>query len=116
MLAVRAAILALSFGLLSSPAKFHTAPSATSTSDSVRAVFRNDSSFACQIAVGLPRSSEMARFSPWKARPKIVLAEANQQFSEEADLGPVILPQGLGSPSSVAPNMPTLRPVSPLRC
>ena len=97
MLAVRAAILALVFGLLTSHSTFFSASTKSPAKDGVFAAFRLDSSAVRPVVVELPGSSTLAHFAPWKARPKIVLVEANYQFSEESDLGPVLLPGGLSA-------------------
>ena len=88
MLAVRAAIFALLLGLLSSHSIFFRSSTTSPAKDGVFAVFRLDSSLVRPVVVGLLNSSTVSRFSPWKARPKIVLMEADHQFLEESDLGP----------------------------
>ena len=78
--------------------------------------FRTDSSVPCPVSVRLSGSSKLVRFTAWKARPKIVLSETNHQFFDETDLGLVLLPTELTSPSLVAPTSPRLPTQSPLRC
>jgi hypothetical protein len=116
MLAVRATILALLFGLLTSHSTFFRASTTSPAKDGVVAAFRLDPSSVRPVVVEFPRLSTLARFTPWKARPKIVLVEANNQFSDETDLGPALLPSGLSTPSSIAPSAPRIRTLSPLRC
>jgi hypothetical protein len=116
MLAIRAAILGVLFGLQGSSSIFFNAPAASPAKDGVFAASQPDSPVICPVVFKLPCSSTLARFTPWKARPKIVLVEANHQFSEETDLGPALLPRGLCSPVSIAPSTPRLPTLSPLRC
>ena len=104
MFAVRATILTLFFGLLSSPSSFSAKSIASPAKDRVLTTFWIHSSAITQVAVALPDSSTITRFTAWKARPKIVLAETNHQFSDETDLGPVLVPSSLASPSSIAPS------------
>jgi hypothetical protein len=140
MIVIRAAFLAIFFGLPSWPSALFTQSDESPVKPCIFATVRIDSSIAGAIgfsrqafaqaaqrelvdssiagAIGfsLPRSSTFTRFSPWKARPKIVLAEAYDNFREETDLGPAVLPSGLGMPSSIAVTTPRVPTPSPLRC
>ena len=96
MFAVRAAILAVLLGLLSSPSTIR-APHQTDVSSERSCLCVVPARFADRPP-GLFSASalvDVSRFSPWKARPKIVLAEADHRLSEETDLGPVLFPSGL---------------------
>ena len=41
------------------------------------------------------RAATLAQFTPWRARPKIVLGETNHKLVDESDLGPVLVPSRL---------------------
>ena len=116
MIAVRAAALAIALCVLSPP--FTPAGSSDGTPLERRAVatFQLNSMIVRQVIFGLPRSSKLAHFAPWKARPKIVLGESDQKLPEETDLGPALLPSGLSSPMSTAPTTSRQPSLPPLRC
>jgi hypothetical protein len=116
MFGIRAALLALCFGFLSSTSSLFAQSGGSQAKDCVFAAVRVNSPTGGTVGLVLPRSSTLARFSPWKARPKIVLAEAYQAFREETDLGPAVLPSGLGSPSAMAVTLSRTPTPSPLRC
>ncbi len=83
----RVTILTLSFGLLSWSA---TSPAATTASPAkvrVLAAFPIGSTAECAVE-GRPRgSSTLTRFTAWKARAKIVLAESHIPCADETDSG-----------------------------
>ena len=116
MFAVRSAIIALVLGLLPSSAVPTGGPSPSTA--------RPHAATACRLApltlppvmFGLPQSSGLTRFIPWKARPKIVLGESDQQLFEESDLGPILVPGQHSVFASIASNSSRLPILSPLRC
>jgi hypothetical protein len=116
MFAIRAALLALFLSLFSSSAALSARSSASSAKDSVFAALPRDASIVCSVDVGIPHASTWTRFTPWKARPKIVLLETDYEFGAETDLGLVVIPRGLGSPSLIALAPPPVPTLSPLRC
>jgi hypothetical protein len=113
---IRAVILAIVFGFLSSALAFSARYGQFRGGEAHCAAYQVDSSAACPVAFGLPRSSSLARFIPWKARPKIVLAETDQQFADDVDFGPALAPNGHNSPVSIAASTPRFLTLSPLRC
>jgi hypothetical protein len=115
MFAVRAAVLAIAVSVLSPPFAPATVTSASTPQGRGFAIFELNSLIVRPV-FGLPRSSALTRFTPWKARPKIVLAEADQSLSEETDLGPVLVPHGVSSPVSTAKTTPRQPSFPPLRC
>ncbi len=63
-----------------------------------------------------PQSEALSRFTAWKARPKIVLAESDRQVVEETDLGPAPVPIGLISCTAMVLTFSRLSTPTPLRC
>lgn len=102
---------------------FLTFPSALSsrsepspTKPAVSAAIRFESPIAWSVRFELARASTLARFSPWKARPKIVLAEADHDVRAESDMGPAVVPSGRGSASLIVLHTSRVPALSPLRC
>jgi hypothetical protein len=116
MFGIRAALMALCFALLSSTSALFARSGESPAKDCVFAAVRVNSPTAGTVGFGLSRSSTLARFSPWKARPKIVLVEAYEAYREETDLGPAVVPNGVSSLSSIAIIAPRVPTASPLRC
>ena len=116
MFCTRAAILALIVGFLSSLSALSGRLDDSPANQAVFAAVESNSSIVPTVGIKFPHSSTLARFSPWKARPNIVLAEANNEFHEESDFGPAVVPDQLSSPSSVALTTPRVPTLSPLRC
>jgi hypothetical protein len=116
MFALRPAILALALGVLISPA--------VPTGESSPSVANRHEITACRLHPDTlqprvserPRSSGLAYFTPWKARPKMFLGERDQQLAEESDLGPVLVPGQHSSFASIASNSSRAPILSPLRC
>jgi hypothetical protein len=116
MITVRAVISAAAFCVMSSPFVPDALNSCSPRASHASAIFQFNSGIARPMSVGLPQSSTLTRFTPWKARPKIVLGESDQRLYDETDLGPALMPVGLSS--SVPTTTTTLRRPSlpPLRC
>ena len=94
MFAVRSAMLALALGFLAEPCAA-SASSGTSSSgrDGTVAACQLDSSIARPDFVPLPDPSTFARLVRRKGRLKAALEETDHEL-DEADLGPVYVPQG----------------------
>ena len=112
----RATIVTLFFGLLNWPATLPAASTAPPAKVGVLAAFPLGSRVVCAV-VRRPRgSSTLTRFTAWKARAKIVLAESHILCADETNSGLALFPSGLTSPASIAPSTPHLPIQSPLRC
>jgi hypothetical protein len=116
VLAIRAAILALTMGLLVLP----IAPAGATRQSQARAhdcaSYRPNTVVVPASLSGLERSSTLARFAPWKARPKMLPGESNDQLSDEIELRSVLLPGAPTLPFSTTATMSRLPAVAPLRC
>jgi hypothetical protein len=63
-----------------------------------------------------PRPSSISPFSAWRYRLKSVLPETDSRIIQEADLGPVPLPEPHFSFDARSPNSGPYRTIVPLRC
>ncbi len=116
MFAIRPAIAVILLSLCHSPSAFAAESTESPASGAVFATARVCSSIACPVGLAFPRSSSLARFAPWKARPKIVLEETNHQFREESDSGLALVLSTFSSPPCIATTTPRAATMSPLRC
>jgi hypothetical protein len=82
MFGIRAAVMAIVFSLLTSRSALPVRSDESPVKSGIVAAVRVESATAYTVGFGLPRSSTFARFSPWKARPKIVLTEASDNLCE----------------------------------
>jgi hypothetical protein len=116
MFAARSAMLVLALNLLISPAALCGSSGESPGKDRFITSCHFDRSAAGLVVLRLPHSTTVCRFTPWKARPKIVLGATDSQFAEEDDLGPVPLPRGHISPGSIDSTTFRLPAPCPLRC
>jgi len=116
MFAGRSAILVLAMSVSLVPCVGSASSGGPAREDRVSASHRFEPPIARPDVHWLPPSTSVAQFTPWIARPKVVLEDTDDKFGEEADLGPVLSPRVLTSRASV--NSTTFRPPTtpPLRC
>jgi hypothetical protein len=116
MLAARSAILLVALNLVVSPAALCGSSGESPRKDCLITSSHFDPSVARLIVARLPHSSGIACFTPWKARPKIVMGETHSPLAEEDDLGPMPLPHGPISPWSIDSTASHLAVLPPMRC
>jgi hypothetical protein len=94
MFAVRSAILVLAMGSLTSPvAASVCSGGASPVREAVVAACYRDSSGSTPVMVSLPGTSAFSRLDRRAGRLKAALEESDDEV-EEADLGPVHVPEG----------------------
>ena len=116
MFAGRSAMLIVAVCLLASAPVHGGRPveSSSMRTDAVSA-YQLESSTGWLLARA-PRSTTLAQFTPWRARPKILLGETDHNLLVESDLGPVLVPSRLITAMPTLLASPRLPMAPPLRC
>ncbi len=70
----------------------------------------------CRLLSRASHSERLSRFTAWKARPKMVLAESDRQVVDESDLGPAPVASGLIFSTPTVLTFSRLSTPTPLRC
>ncbi len=113
MFAVRSALLAL--GLLVTSLTAPSGPSSALPAHREVAAFRLDPTIVRSTAFSLLRTSKLTRYTPWKARPKMVMGEPGN-LPDWASSEPVLFPHAPSSSTSAIITTSRTPGLSPLRC